>query len=90
MLDSKAGKTPYTIDWYKILGQRPSLKIYSEQPVFDQVCITWRKLKSEISLNSLQKEDLLRYYSKFGRIVDVDFQSENNRAMIAFERSKDA
>lgn len=90
MLDSKAGKTPFAMDWYKILAQRPSLKMYSDQPVFDQVCITWRKIGSDLSTESLQKEDLRKYYSKFGRIVDIDFQSENNRAMIAFERSIEA
>lgn len=36
-------------------------------------------------MNGLQKEDLQKYFSKFGHIVDIDFQSENNRAMIAFQ-----
>ena len=38
MLDFKGNRDiPYTLDWYKILAQRPSQKIDNLQAIFDQI-----------------------------------------------------
>jgi len=41
-------------------------------------------------MHVLRKQDIQNYFSKFGKIVDFDFQSSNNRALIAFASSGEA
>jgi RNA recognition motif-containing protein len=41
-------------------------------------------------MQGLKKEDLQSYFGLHGKIVDMDFQSDNCRAFIAFSSCDDA
>ena len=88
MLDSKAGNTEFSMDWYTILAQRPSVKSTNNQPIFDEIQITWRKI--EKFSNEISQDDLLKYFSKFGRIVDISFQPAKCMAIITFQTCEEA
>ena len=52
--------------------------------------MTWRKIEQCDGGDDIQQSDLQTYFGKFGRIVDIDFQSEDKRAMIAFQTCEEA
>ena len=41
-------------------------------------------------MDDLTRKDIENYFRKFGKIVDMDFQSDSNRAMIIFSKCSEA
>ena len=92
MLKYKSGELRWTIDWYKILSQRDNCKFAQKKTEFhDQIFVTWRRIDYDSNnLEGITKDDLKNYYMKFGVIVDMDFQSDANRAFVGFATCDEA
>lgn len=94
MLDSKGGKCPFKLDWYKILALRQinnqTENAQSAETGFLQIYIKWRKKNPNLDSAPLSKSDLLEWFGQFGKIVDMDFHFEQNRALVAFNNHFEA
>lgn len=89
ILESKSGKCPFKLEWYQILSQRLTDQKQKTSGEFNQIFVSWFK-KDLNSGDSLTKDDILKVYLKYGTIVDLDFQSEKNRALIVYDSNVDA